>query len=449
MGIAPAVRRLSLPSLAMVLVLGLMVPTAEAARAGSPSTQFAANVVSSEADQVTGGDARIQIELSGTVKPSQVAVFVNGDDQTDRFSLIPGTSTLTGVVDGLIVGDNEVVVKANGEGRGRPVPRSTTLVLTNYPVTGPIFSGPQQYPFVCTTEDAGLDQPLVDDATKGYPVYAADGTVIGYSRDCSAETLVTYRYRTTGGDWASYTPGQDRPGNMATATTLDGLEVDYIVRWERGTINRFIYSIAALAPATSSPEDLDTTAWNRRLVYYFQGGVAIGHDQGSTSDRRMLYDDVLKLGYAVVYSTGTKSGTHYNLQVGGETALMVKERFVEEYGVPLYTVGVGASGGGIQQYVYGQNHKGLLDAAIPQYSYHDMITQTINVGDCELLEFYMDVTDGANPKWQTWSNRTLLEGMNASDTVFNPYTGEDLDRRNASRAGGACRLWCSTLSGGM
>ena len=39
-----------------------------------------------------------------------------------------------------------------------------------------------------------------------------------------------------------------------------------------------------------------------------------------------------------------------------------------------------------------------------------MVTQTIHVGDCELLEHYMDVTDGANPKWAVWPNRTWIEG---------------------------------------
>jgi hypothetical protein len=52
-----------------------------------------------------------------------------------------------------------------------------------------------------------------------------------------------------------------------------------------------------------------------------------------------------------------------------------------------------------------------------------MVTQTIHVGDCELLEHYMDVTDGANPKWRNWENRTWLIGMNASATVPNPYRG--------------------------
>lgn len=136
----------------------------------------------------------------------------------------------------------------------------------------------------------------------------------------------------------------------------------------------------------------------------------------------MLYDHGLSLGYAVAYSTGTKSGTHYNLDLGGETALMVKERFIELYDLPIYTVGLGGSGGAIQQYIYAQNHPGLIDAAIPQYSYPDMVTQAIHIGDCELLEFYMDVLDRGNPRWQNWPNRTLLEGLNASDSVFNEYT---------------------------
>ena len=89
--------------------------------------------------------------------------------------------------------------------------------------------------------------------------------------------------------------------------------------------------------------------------------------------------------------------THYNLQLGGETAIMVKDRFVSAYGEPRYTVAVGGSGGAIQQYVYGQNHPGLLDAAIPQYSYPDMVTQTIHVGDCELLERWADSKVLAEP----------------------------------------------------
>ena len=198
-----------------------------------------------------------------------------------------------------------------------------------------------------------------------------------------------------------------------------------MIRREKGTINRFIYTIAIVAPPGDSAAAPDVSLWNGRLLYAFDGGVAIGHQQGTIGGGSHLYDPALSKGYAVIHSTGNRTSTHYNLVLGGETAIMTKERFIEAYGLPLYTVGLGGSGGAIQQYVYAQNHPDrIIDAAIPQYSYPDMVTQTIHVGDCELLEHFMDITDGANAKWATWPNRTWLEGMNASATVPNPYRGD-------------------------
>jgi hypothetical protein len=410
-----------------VILLFLAATNFQVSAKWKPKPPFVVEVVSSAADRVTGGDARLHIKVPRTVPLHQVQVLINETDQSDRFSRIPDSRTLTGVVDGLELGGNTVTVKPNGRGRGRPP--SGSLTLTNWPITGPVFSGPHQHPFICSVQDQGLGQPFVDDDSWGFSVYATDAAgnptdeIIGYSKNCSAETLVVYMYKSTDDSFKPYPLGGERPEDMAHTTTMDGLTVDYIVRWERGTINRFIYSIAMLAPYDTNPYDLDRTAWNGKLIYYFQGGVAIGHYQGDPSGSRMLYDDGLSQGYAIAYSTGTKSGTHYNLVLGGETALMVKERFIELYDVPIYTVGLGGSGGAIQQYIYAQNHPGLIDAAIPQYSYPDMVTQAIHIGDCELLEFYMDVLDVGNLRWQTWSSRTLLEGLNASDTVINPYTG--------------------------
>jgi len=392
------------------------------ARPGTPASEsFDVRVVSSAPDQVTGGDARLHIRVPRTVPLHQVEVWVNGIDQRSRFKQVLGTRMLTGVIDGLRNGDNALRVKANGNGRGRPTP--VQMTLENHPITGPVFSGPHQYPFVCNTVSQGLGQPIPDDPGTGTRVTDASGAVIGYSRNCSVPTQVVYRYRTTGGSWQPYTPGMPRPVDMAQTTTIDGHTVDYVVRWERGTINRFIYSIAMLAPNDTGPGDLRRDAWNGKVIYRFDGGVAIGHTQGSVSNGAMLYDVGLARGYAILHSSGNRTSTHYNLQVGGETALMVKERFVELYDVPQYTVAIGGSGGAIQQYIYAQNHPGLLDGAIPQYSYPDMVTQAVHVGDCELMEHYMDVLDGANPQWATWTNRTILEGMAASDTRPNPYTG--------------------------
>lgn len=48
-------------------------------------------------------------------------------------------------------------------------------------------------------------------------------------------------------------------------------------------------------------------------------------------------------------------------------------------------------GGGIQQYLYPQNHPDLIDVAIAVQPYPDMAGQILRVGDCELLEHYMGV----------------------------------------------------------
>jgi len=390
----------------VLLTLALAAPAT--ANPGPTGFGLDLDVLSSRADQVTGGDALIRVSLGSRLDPDDVRVTLNGADVTSSLTPAADGRSMTGVVAGMRLGLN--LMHARGHfGLG------DVLLLRNHHIAGPVFSGPKQYPFLCRTESAGLGQPLVDNQdTQGMRVRDAAGTVIGWSRDCAANTVVDQLYRATDGNFKPMPADGSRPTDMTTTTTLDGRTLDYVIRRERGTINRFVYSIAMLA---------DESAWNKRVIFRFDGGVAIGHDQGRLPGGH-LYHEGLSLGYAILYSTGTRTATHYNLVLGGETALMVKERFIEQHGVPLYTVGVGGSGGAIQQYVYGQNYGSrLIDAAIPQYSYPDMVTQTIHVGDCELLEYYMDVTDGANPKWQNWENRTWLIGMNASATVPNPYRG--------------------------
>jgi hypothetical protein len=370
-------------------------------------------ILSSPPEYVSGGDARIEVTAAPGLH-DKLEWFLNGR-RIDVELESKGSHKLEGVVRGFVEGRNvlEVYVKKSAQ--------RAALEFTNYPITGPMFSGPQQHPFVCTTTQSGVGrQPLVDSPVPpGTKVFDSSGNVIGYSRDCSIETFVTYLYRTTGNAWATLPADGSRPDDMATITLPDGRIVDFIVRREIGSINRFLYSIAMLAPAGENPDKPDTSLWNGRLLYWFQGGVAIGHTQGTVHSGSMN-PDILRLGYAIVHSSGNNTGTHYNLQVAGETAMMTKERFIERYGVPTYTVGLGGSGGAIQQYIIAQNHPGVLDALLPVQSYPDMVTQTIHIGDCELLEHYMDATDRANPKWWTTKNRSWLVGLNAEDEVADP-----------------------------
>ncbi len=399
-------------AIAATALIGLM-----AAPAAAHGHAVRIEVLSSRPDQVSGGDALVRVEAPWGLT-RKLRIERNGADVTGAFAKRDGA--LVGLVDGLVLGRNEldVVVRRH---------RLARLRVTNHPITGPMFSGPHQTPFVCKTNQPqsplrdSLGEPLVDNqAGDGFRVPAPDGGTAGWSRDCSAKTIVDFVYRTKDGAWKPLPAGGERPADMSTTTAPDDRPVDFVVRRERGTINRFLFSFAMLA--TRDAADTDASLWNRRLVYTFDGGVAIGHSQG-TLGSSSLDPELLGQGYAIAHSSGTRTSVHYNLELGSETALMTKERFVERYGVPLYTVGVGGSGGAIQQYVYGQNHRGLLDAAIPVVSYPDMTSQTIHVGDCELLEHYMDVTDASNPKWRNWDDREWLEGLNGSETFPNPYTG--------------------------
>jgi hypothetical protein len=372
------------------------------------------NVLSSDPQWVSGNDARIHVRAAPGQR-DKLELLLNGKTIDVEFKEV--SDGLEAVVRGLALGKNRLEVKHR---RGN---QRDTLVLTNWPIEGPMFTGPQQTPFVCTTIQGAVGrQPLVDSATApGYKVTDAGGNVIGYSRNCSVDTFVAYSYRSTAGNLKPWPADGVRPADVATTTLADGRVVDFIVRREIGSINRFLYSIAMLAPppgADSAAQD-DTGLWNRKLLYWFQGGVAIGHTQGTVHGGSMNLD-ILGQGWAIVHSSGNNTGTHYNLNLAGETAMMTKERFIERYGAPLYTVGLGGSGGAIQQYIIAQNHPGVLDGLLPVQSYPDMVTQTIHVGDCELLEYYMDATDRNNPKWRTTKNRTWLVGMNAEqDDVGN------------------------------
>ena len=385
------------------------VPTATAAgyETAAKPNQLHINVVSSPAQYVSGGDARVEIAVPDATALGDVEVTLNGTNVTSAFGQDPeGNHQLEGVVSGLPLGPSTLAASTHKTSKGNKYYDEVTL--TNNPLQGPMFSGPHQKVFVCATPGnaAGMGLPPIPQ-----------------SPTCETPTVTSFVYRNLAGQFLDYNPASPPPASsIEMTTTMDGKTVPMILRWERGVINRFMYSILMLSPGSQTATP-DLSAWNRKALFSFSGGVAIGHTQGAASSGDMRYLAGLRMGYAVLYSSGNRTNTHYNLQLGGETAIMVKDRFVSAYAEPEYTIAVGASGGAIQQYVYGQNHPGLIDGGVPQYSYSDMVTQTIHVGDCELLERWLDSKVLANPlsMWRTWVNRTLIEGLSSSATFPNPY----------------------------
>ena len=291
----------------------------------------------------------------------------------------------------------------------------------------PLFAGDNRYPFLCGKEKVHKAQPLIDNHEQlGVPVYALDETgrqtdeVLGYSKDCLHATKARYYYNRVGTD--KFYP-LDEANNDIAKVMVNGREVDFIVRLEIGTINRFFYGIAAIKAeddiARPGPEN-----WNKRLVYQFRGGVGIGRRQGKISHNDLLNRryDAISRGYAVVYSTANQTSNHYNIWLSEDTALRLKKQFAALYGEPDYTVGIGGSGGAIQQYLFAQNNPDVIDAAIALYAYPDMVTQTTYVMDCEPLEYYFDVTARQNPRWQSWDSRSAVQGLNAEAEVVSRFS---------------------------
>ncbi|WP_460236783.1 DUF6351 family protein [Aurantivibrio plasticivorans] len=289
----------------------------------------------------------------------------------------------------------------------------------------PLFAGTNQYPFLCGKNRHTNAQPIVDNVDGiGVPVFesldAEELKVVGYSKDCLHATEASYLYNKKGTD--RFYPIEEADNDIEQVL-INGEWVDAIVRVESGTINRFHYIMAVLADPNESIERPTGSRWNKKLIYQFRGGVGIGKRQGKIRPNDVLKRrfEEIKQGYAVVYSSANQTSNHYNLWLAEDTAARVKRQFVSLYGEPLYTVGVGGSGGAIQQYIIAQNNPNILDAAIALYAYPDMVTQTIHVMDCEPLEYYFDVTDGNDPRWQQWENRSLVEGMNADSTAKNRF----------------------------
>ena len=155
--------------------------------------------------------------------------------------------------------------------------------------------------------------------------------------------------------------------------------------------------------------------WNKRLVYQFNGGSGIGYRQGRQVPKKIMTRQIKQLldGYAVISSSGNRTSYTYNMLLAEDTARRVKKQFTSLYGEPLYTVGIGGSGGGLAQYLIAQNSQGILDGLIPLYSYPDMVTQTTYALDCDLLNNYFTFRAKDRNTWNDWSKRQPIEGMNA------------------------------------
>ena len=355
--------------------LSAVVLAALAACGGGDDTPAAAapalQTLSSKPEYVSGGDVLIEAMLPQQSVP--LTVTLNGADISGSFKADPAKpGRMVGLVTGLSAGANTLVATNGGD--------AATLVLTNYPITGPMISGPQENPFVCKTQEFAMPTG----GTLGTPLDA----------NCSIQTRVDYLYRTN--DTNQFVPLPSltaRPANLATATINTGATVPYIIRLETGTINRAIYQTAILHDPVNDPAPGPLTAprgWNRKLIYPLGGGCQGGWYTQGPSLVAPLNDSYLRSGYGVASATLNTFGNNCNDLLSSETILMVKERFVESYGVPTFTIGTGSSGGAYQSNHTADNYPGTFDGIVTMNSFPDALTGMVGLADSRLLDIYFN-----------------------------------------------------------
>ncbi len=341
--------------------------------------------LSSRPDMVSGGDTLVEIKTAAGTPAAGIVVTLNGQDVSRVFHADAARGSLVGLVEGLRAGANTIVAKAGS--------RDARLEITNFPITGPIVSGPHLTPFACKTAESGLGEPL--------------------DADCSATAKTEYFYKSTeepaptgrgrGAAAPAFKPladPADRPSDLARTTTSEDKTVPYIVRVESGTINRAIYRIATLA---------DPDGWNHRLLYTFGGGCGTNYNQGTNRATSVLSDAALSRGFAYATSTQNVLQQHCNDKLSAEALMMIKEHFIERYGVPAWTMGIGGSGGSIQQLLIAQSFPGLLDGLLPSLTFPDSSSIDGSITDCRLLMNYFK----GDPSAWTKDKQTAVEGYSA------------------------------------
>src|SRR5882724_8004589 len=382
------------------LAFGAVLLATAQAREGPSNFEIVS--LSNRADLISGSDALLEVRVPKSVALNKVRLSLNGRDVTGAFTANAAARTLRGVVSGLVEGRNDF---AAGESHGG---REARLVITNHPIGGPVLLASQTQPWICAT-------PTPTAASGNTPATNASGlTTFAVDAQCNIATeyKLFYRTTTTGCSTAlpdpsppapaptnncfkPYTPGTT-PGDLATTTTTAGVTVPYIVRVERGTLNRGIYDIAVLFdPTNATPWTALTPQpqWNGKVVYTF--GASTGQPRLQFRTEQNWADDAaLSRGFMVADNSLTDSLFNSNRVLNAETLMMMKEHIVDTYGEIKYTLGNGCSGGSIQQNTAASIFPGLLDGIQPGCDFSDSITTGLEVTDCVLLvNFY------AGPEW--------------------------------------------------
>jgi hypothetical protein len=385
---------------ALVLCALVLCDVAPAeARKPAPRIQ----VLSNRADLVSGGDALVRVSLPRGVKASRLRLSAGRRDVTSVLETT-GNRTLTGLVEGLKVGRVPLTARVRRGGAAR-------LVLTNHPIGGPVFAGPQIQPWTCSegAQDAQCNQAskfrLVY-LPKGAPMFGA--AVPGVSSNDGPSPF------------QPYDPEDPPPaGQIAETTTTDGVTLPFIVRLESGYIDRDQYAIATLfdpdkpwTPTAPQPQ------FNGRLV--ITHGFSCDTEYKTGDAPSVLNPNVLGGGFIVMSNALDHAGHNCNLLTQAESLVMTKEHTIDHYGPVRWTIGSGCSGGSLAQQQVANAYPGVYQGITPQCSFTDAWSSAIQYEEYFFgLQFFEDPS-----RWGTgvMYDPVAISAFNDHPNIANPLS---------------------------
>jgi len=403
-------------------------------------------VSSTSAALVSGGTALLKLK-SDLPMGTSLKVYLNNLDVSSAFKKDPSDGKQIGLVSGLASGANTVLAYAVQDDNATAV-KSTSLDLTNYPITGPIVSGPHQTPFVCQT--ANFVMP--------------DGSFFGTATDanCSAPARVTYLYLPTDATALLALPSTTTlPANVSKTTTVAGTTVPFVVRVETSTVNRGIYQSAVLHDPTTEAAPTPVAppkGWNKRLVaiegfgcpggWYLQGGA-----QGSLAnggfDFTLLSLKRLGEGYAMFANTLHHASNNCNALLASEAAMMSKEYFIKNYGVPAFTISAGCSGGSYGSSQPADRIPGLFDGILMSCTFPDPLSIAFAGSDGHLLTHYWAATNTTGFTDEQKTAITGYKGVPAFIAAANQAGRTDPVPARADITGYVSAAWNALVPAGL
>jgi hypothetical protein len=321
------------------------------------------SVLSGRANLVSGGSALVAINLPRS-DTSQVKVTVGRRNVTKDFA-VRQDGNFEGLVTGLHLGGNVLQATLTSGWAAR-------ITLTNHPIGGPVFSGPQLEPWTC--ESGATD------------------------KKCDRAPTYTYQYISTNPAKTGFQPynPSSPPSDVAMTTTDQGVKVPFVVRTETGYLDRDQYQISALdQPGKPWSAVAPQRQFDHKLLILHGFGCGDDRTTGSapgTASTDAAGNYALGKGFITMSTALDNAGHNCTLPLEAESLVMAKEYLIKSYGTLRYTIGTGCSGGSLAQQWIANAYPGVYQGILPTCSFPDAWSTATQFLDYHLLLAYFKNT---------------------------------------------------------